>query len=188
MVKDLLGNSYSDYLDAELEFNPRSEWIRRQGANASFVVKIPKLEPNTEYQVAPEVKKEIKDPRFPQLKTISSYCNPLQHPLVSMESENTEGRNNLPSLTKINSLGRISDIPLMLSQGDSAFALLNSGNEVGESKLWGSKGVSWQGDRRLAQTRPEMDSYVSEPSSLIANIVATTYFSKQRANLPTKKE
>lgn len=183
MVKDLLGNSYSDYLDDELDLNPRSQYnskyrserIRRQKAKANFVVKVSKLEPNTEFRVMPEAKK---DPRFPQLKTISSYCNPLQYPLVSTETENPDGRNNLPPLAKINSLGRVSDIPLMLSQGDSAFALLNSGNEVGEPKLWGSKGVSWQGDKKLFQAKPEIDSYVSESSSLIANIVARTYFSK----------
>jgi hypothetical protein len=78
----------------------------------------------------------------------------------------------------------------MLSQGDSAFAMLNSVNDFDVSKLWESKGISIQGiiQEDLINQQPEQENelYVTESSSLIANIVAKTYFTKRTEAKPSE--
>jgi len=76
----------------------------------------------------------------------------------------------------------------MFSQGDSAFAMLNPGSDLGTPKL---KSILWQEivqEDLMSLQRPEQkdEFYVTESSSLIANIVAKTYFSKQTETKPSE--
>jgi len=127
------------------------------------------------------ISEENKYPQVPQLKAISSYCKKLCDTLVSMQSDNSERRINPPALGKLDSLGHISDFPLVISHENSAFTLHNLPSDHGVPRAWNSIETSRQADPRQIQQRPERreEYFAGETStSVISDFLAKTLFSK----------
>jgi hypothetical protein len=172
-----------------------SEAKQKVNISLNYAVKVPKVVstirspmPNNLFDRQPPAKEftlrtseENKYPQIPQLKAISSYCKELCNTLVSMQPDNSEKRMNAPALGKFDSLSRISDTPLVISQENSAFTLLSPPSDHGAQRAWNSIGIPRQADPRQLQQRTERrdEYFVGETStSVIGDFIARTLFSK----------
>lgn len=88
-----------------------------------------------------------------------------------MESDSSDKRICPFPFGNVENLKSVSDIPLMDSQGDSAFAMLNSGNVLEVPGVWRSIDLG-----REVRAEEELCDGEIPPA---ANILAQTYFSKQ---------